>query len=304
MKRLIALLMIIMIIAPTAEVVKADADNTITRMEALMLVLEATGYDKKALEEVRECPFTDVEEDDKAYVGYAYYKKLTYGVSDAEFAPDRIITTEEFLAIVLRLLGYNTAPSSAWLYKRAELSGIYPEKCEGDFTENEAKDILVRALYANYYSNGSKLKDLSGVTIGDEFIPLIENTIVHPYTSALSEVSSKLGSITFDEELSHCRILFGHRTYAAMHGSRGNGYVIFKDNGETLTVQWFYKDNFNMTMPDEIAINDSETELYYTYTCKQNIVNPWNGVDILQKAGFYKCTINLQTREINWQFVE
>ncbi len=304
MKRLAALLMLVMIIMPISGVVKADANSTISRMEALMLVLEATGYDKKALEEVQVCPFTDVDEEQQVYVGYAYYKKLTYGVSDVEFAPDRIITREEFLAIVLRLIGYNASPTSTWLYERAEMSGIYPEKCEGDFTENEEKDILVRALYANCYSNGSKLKDLSGVTIGDEFVPLVENAIVHPYTSALSEVSSKLGVITFDEELPYCRILFGNRAYATMHGSRGNGYVIFKDNGEILLLPLFYKDNWNMAMPDEIIINDSGTELCYTYTCKQDIVNPWNGVDILQKAGFYKYTVNLQTCEIIRQVVE
>ncbi|NMA24974.1 MAG: S-layer homology domain-containing protein [Clostridiales bacterium] len=57
-----------------------------------------------------ETPFTDIDGWAAPYIGYAYENKLVFGRSETTFDPTAVVTSAEFLTVVLRALGYSSFP--------------------------------------------------------------------------------------------------------------------------------------------------------------------------------------------------
>lgn len=83
----------------------AEGENDLheaTRAEALVNILKSIGKDAEVQAETSVNPFNDVPDWADRYVAYAYKNGITYGVSDTEFDSDRIITAEEYAAMLQR----------------------------------------------------------------------------------------------------------------------------------------------------------------------------------------------------------
>lgn len=86
-----------------------DLDSYATRAQLAVTVTRMLGKENKAIYQQNAHPFTDVPSWASAHVGYLYENYLVNGVSDTWFAADDVATTNQFCAMLLRVLGYSEA---------------------------------------------------------------------------------------------------------------------------------------------------------------------------------------------------
>ena len=83
-----------------------DLDKIPTRNQGIIMFIRLLGKEQEALSGKWSFPFTDVPEEMRAYVGYAYAHSLTNGTTETTFSGTERITANQYLAFVLRALGY------------------------------------------------------------------------------------------------------------------------------------------------------------------------------------------------------
>ena len=83
-----------------------DLDRAPTRVEAIIMLIRVLGKESEVLSGNWSHPFTDVASWADKYVGYAYEKGLSGGISAAEFGTGNA-SSDMYLTFVLRALGYN-----------------------------------------------------------------------------------------------------------------------------------------------------------------------------------------------------
>lgn len=89
-------------------------DRAPTRTEALVMLIRVLGLETEALQGNWTHPFTDVASWADKYIGYAYEKGLTKGVSATEFGAGNA-NADMYLTFMLRALGYDDgAGDFAW----------------------------------------------------------------------------------------------------------------------------------------------------------------------------------------------
>jgi hypothetical protein len=81
-------------------------DRTLTRVEGGVMLVRLLGGEKEALAKNYACPFTDVADWAKPYVGWLYHEKLTNGTSATTYVPNRQMTMKEYLWFLGRASGY------------------------------------------------------------------------------------------------------------------------------------------------------------------------------------------------------
>lgn len=105
-----------------------DSGRAPTRVEALVMLIRILGKDQEALSGSGSHPFSDVPAWADKYVGYAYEKGLTKGISADKFGTDNA-SASMYLTFVLRALGYSDA-SGDFTYDRpftlAKAAGVLP----------------------------------------------------------------------------------------------------------------------------------------------------------------------------------
>lgn len=91
-----------------------DLDRAPTRVEAMVMMIRSLGKEAEALQTGGTHPFTDVPEWADKYIGYAYEKGLTKGVSATSFGTGNA-GSDMYLTFMLRALGYNdSAGEFSW----------------------------------------------------------------------------------------------------------------------------------------------------------------------------------------------
>lgn len=85
-----------------------DLDKTPTRNQAIIMLVRLFGKESEALTGTWDIPFTDVSENMKPYIGYAYTNGLTNGTSATTYSGDRPISVNQYVSFVLRTLGYES----------------------------------------------------------------------------------------------------------------------------------------------------------------------------------------------------
>ena len=81
-------------------------DRTLTRVEGGVMLVRLLGGEQEALAKNYACPFTDVADWAKPYVGWLYHEKLTNGTSATTYVPNRQMTMKEYLWFLGRASGY------------------------------------------------------------------------------------------------------------------------------------------------------------------------------------------------------
>lgn len=146
-----------------------DLDRTPNRAEGITMLIRLLGKESEALEGTWETPFTDVPDWASPYIGYAYDRKLTDGVSEDRFAPDSPIRATEYLTLVLRALGYTSGEDFSWdqawnLTDELEITdGSYGPKT-ADFDRGDVAWISLRALDAKDKKTNKTLRTILKVT--------------------------------------------------------------------------------------------------------------------------------------------
>lgn len=87
-----------------------DLDGDCTRNQAIIMLVRLLGKEKVAKANLWYIPFTDVEVFSTSYycIGYGYNHSLTNGVSDEKFGGTSKIQSNQYIAFVLRALGYKS----------------------------------------------------------------------------------------------------------------------------------------------------------------------------------------------------
>lgn len=89
-------------------------DQSLTRQEAVAMLVRLLGREEAALAGEWTIPFADVDTWAQPYVGYAYHEGLTNGVSDTRFGGAQAVTAAQYLTFVLRALGYRSDTDFRW----------------------------------------------------------------------------------------------------------------------------------------------------------------------------------------------
>lgn len=165
--------------------VSTGVEQSLTRQEAVTLLVRLLGLEEEAKSGQWDTPFTDVADWAAPYVGCVYAKGLAAGTSSTTFSGDSSITMEQFLTLMLRALGYSDAQGDfSWQnpYALAEEVGLLCPLFSGEgFLRGDAMFICYEALDAcPKGSSTTLLEDLTakgiiqqrGVPWMDPSIPL------------------------------------------------------------------------------------------------------------------------------------
>ena len=90
---------------------KYHPEDTITRAEACAMIARLMTGDPNVSQYVGAQSFTDVAKGSwkDSAIGYCYINGIVIGVGNNKFEPDRAITDAEFITMVVRAMGYETA---------------------------------------------------------------------------------------------------------------------------------------------------------------------------------------------------
>ena len=99
-------------------------ERTLTRQEAVIMLVRLLGQEAEALACGYPSPFSDHADWAADYVSYAWVMSLTLGNGDGTFGGEDPATAAQYVTFLLRALGYTTPADFAWenaLAKGAEL---------------------------------------------------------------------------------------------------------------------------------------------------------------------------------------
>ena len=132
--------------------VSTGVEQSLTRQEAVTLLVRLLGLEEEAKSGQWDTPFTDVADWAAPYVGCAYAKGMAAGTSSTTFSGEASITMEQFLTLMLRALGYSDAQGDfSWQdpYALAEEVGLLCPLFSGEgFLRGDAMFICYEALDA------------------------------------------------------------------------------------------------------------------------------------------------------------
>ena len=132
-----------------------DLNREPTRVEALVMLIRTLGEEQAALGGTFTHPFTDVPQWANNYVGYAYQKGLTNGVSATEFGSGNA-SAAMYVTFMLRALGYSDAAGDfKWdnPFDLARKAGIVTSEVD------LSKFLRADVVEVSYAALSAKLKD-------------------------------------------------------------------------------------------------------------------------------------------------
>lgn len=137
-------------------------DRAPTRAEAVVILIRLLGEEDKALGKNWACPYTDVPDWARPYIGYAHQTGLAFGVAPTLFGASKSVTASQFLTYLLRALGYQDSVDfnwdSAWTLTDALglTSGQY-NKNTRTFLRGDAVATSASALFAVRKADGKTM---------------------------------------------------------------------------------------------------------------------------------------------------
>ena len=148
-----------------------------TRLEALVMFLRLIGAEDAALSRNDKHPFADVPAWGSPYVGYAYQKGYTNGVSATSFDPNSLAGANTFLTYTLRALGYSDWAGGDFSFDRPydlarNLGLLYDGVDTKNFLRADAALIAWESLFAEMKGGNMVLGDallFAGLFSGREF---------------------------------------------------------------------------------------------------------------------------------------
>lgn len=164
-------------------------DRTLTRVEAMVLLVRLLGGEQEAMTVQYSYPYQDVPAWAAPYVGYVHHYKISDGVGSNKFGSLDKIAVYQFVTLVLRALGYSNVdwrdPSAT-----ADAVGLYypdPAVARDGFYRADAAAICLDALsctargkgitlFQQLKQNGaiaSNVKAPAGVFISGPVVPLV-----------------------------------------------------------------------------------------------------------------------------------
>ena len=139
-----------------------ELESTLTREQAVTLIVRLLGAEAEAKEKSAEHPFTDVWAWASPYVGYGYQNGLVKGMGASTFGYGQLVTEAQFLTMLLRVLQYEDGTDFTWR-KSAELAGQLGLPVVGDardYTRGSAVEVIWALLRLKFKSGTQALAEL------------------------------------------------------------------------------------------------------------------------------------------------
>lgn len=208
-----------------------DLDSSLTRAQAIVLILNLTGKASEAENGSWKSPYTDLPQWAEKYIGYAYTMGYVQGSASDKFDPDSTVDANQFCAFIMRVLGYSESKGD-FTYenalKTAYEKGIAKESYSG-FTRGDAVEIAYKALSLNINNSSVTLYD----TLRNSGVLTSENSSLSSLSTGSVTVSStSTGELTAEEIYEKCSpAVFYIEVYDANGKSLqlGSGFFIDSD---------------------------------------------------------------------------
>lgn len=143
-----------------------DLENPTTRIMGVVMFLRLIGEEQAALSSTAVNPFVDTPAWCDRYVAYAFEKGYTNGVGESAsgalyFAPDRQISAEEYMTLILRALGYTdsgAAPDFTWdtALSKAVSWGILSSGEQAMLSQSQF--LRAQVVYLSYFALNAPMK--------------------------------------------------------------------------------------------------------------------------------------------------
>jgi len=162
---------------------KYHPEDTITRAEACAMIARLMTGDPKVSQYVGAQSFSDVQKGSwkDSAIGYCYINGIVIGVGNNKFEPDRAITDAEFVTMVVRAMGYETADMKQnypFSYmSNAQAVGLLDGTnmvASTDALRGEDAQVIYNALFADY-ARGAKLVNTTHGTSVESYSTLAES---------------------------------------------------------------------------------------------------------------------------------
>ncbi len=162
---------------------KYHPEDTITRAEACAMIARLMTGDPKVSQYVGAQSFSDVQKGSwkDSAIGYCYINGIVIGVGNNKFEPDRAITDAEFVTMVVRAMGYETADMKQnypFSYmSNAQAVGLLDGTnmvASTDALRGEDAQVIYNALFADY-ARGDKLINTTHGTSVESYSTLAES---------------------------------------------------------------------------------------------------------------------------------
>lgn len=144
-----------------------DLEVPSTRIMGVVMFLRLIGEEQAALSSTAANPFADTPAWCDRYVAYAFEKGYTNGVGENAagqllFAPDRQISANEYMTLILRALGYTdsgTTPDFTW-DTAVSKSVAYGVLTSGEQAMlNQSSFLRAQVVYLSYFSLNASMKN-------------------------------------------------------------------------------------------------------------------------------------------------
>ena len=162
---------------------KYHPEDTITRAEACAMIARLMTGDPKVSQYVGAQSFSDVQKGSwkDSAIGYCYINGIVIGVGNNKFEPDRAITDAEFVTMVVRAMGYETADMKQnypFSYmSNAQAIGLLDGTnmvASTDALRGEDAQVIYNALFTDY-ARGAKLVNTTHGTSVEQYPTLAES---------------------------------------------------------------------------------------------------------------------------------
>lgn len=130
-----------------------ELEKSLTRTEAITLLVRLLGKEDEALKCGKTHPFTDVAPWADGYVSYAYEKGITNGISATLFGAEDVVESNMYITFLLRALGFADGDGADFIWQMPyALAGDIEMLPFGvdfvNFTRKDAVTLTSAALFA------------------------------------------------------------------------------------------------------------------------------------------------------------
>ncbi|MGI6029720.1 MAG: hypothetical protein ACOX81_10010 [Candidatus Heteroscillospira sp.] len=295
--------------------VELALEKPVSRLEALIMVIRLLGRDAEASAQEKSHPFVDVPSWADGYVSCAYGGGLVKGVSETRLDAASDISLNEFLALLLRTMGYSDAENGDFAFSTAlhfaVEKNIVPGRITPDsFTRGAMADLVCAALFSDTTEQQAFHQKLTafGVFTAKQFDSVFpQNPIQNfaesycvenfeSYDEAMLWVQDNLSMVTKIDETDECALVSGTLT-GWMHSPAYYLYLVYKDgslrgDGTVIVLPRMSKTRSYATVePDELRFSSENQIFSYSY----HLDEPVQISETIQPAGEYQYTADLTT---------
>lgn len=181
-----------------------NLDDPLSRLQAVVMLVRMLGKEEIARMKIWDCPFEDVPDWAKPYIGYAYNNGLAFGVDEKRFGSHEDVTAAQYISFILRALGYDSSVDfdweKAWVLSDSLglTSGQYNEN--SIFLRSDAVTIAVKALSARIKGTDTNLLGrlyAEGVVTGRSIAESGLSDLLKQEAMTASQISAKASPAVF-----------------------------------------------------------------------------------------------------------